>query len=712
MDQRAELERERAYTARVQQLLYAIIHKSKGFAQFHDQSIRDMLADAWDELRLKPTALSPQDMEQLSTEIDRFLIRKSFSEEVARRYERMIMNPFFARVDFRERGEKKPDRIVIGLYSLKNERGELMVHDWRAPICSLYYDAQPGEVAYSAPDGVIHGYMTLKRQYRIENGKLVYYVDTDVNIDDEMLLDILSHATSHHMRNIVSTIQHEQNMAIRHEDAQVLSVVGGAGSGKTSVAMHRAAYLMYHHRDQLDASRIAILSPGNAFSEYISTVLPDLGEENVQAVTMRGLIMSIIGREVESPLDQVERLIDNNNALRRQSVRYKSDAHFFEMMDSFARRFETDGPRFEDIVHGRHFLMHKQDLDMLYRHEFKLLSPALRLIRIETVLESRLREWEKSLSVQYEARLFKSYRGRELEMATRMAVSQYLSPIRQKIRRILSVNPLKLYADALYGAPQPLRDAAIENEEAGQVWWEDAPAIAWLMMRLGFAAPDKTMRHLLIDEAQDYSDIALRMLALYYPAAHVTLLGDVSQRTCPGMPPCNPRDWGASFQNPEAPVVYLTRSYRSTQPITRLCNALLPEPPAREFGREGAFPSIRTFDQAALIETIETWQAQGMKSIAVVTRSRTEVAKLAKQIKKALVLTGDDDDVLPESGGVVVASYHLTKGLEFDAVAVVWPDVELTDGERRRLYTACSRALHALLLMCDEMLIRDLGIVL
>ena len=595
MDHSAELEHERAYAARVQQLLYAVIQTSRGFTKFHDQTIRDMLSDAWEELRMKPTALSPQDLEQLSTEIDRYLVRKNFSDEVARRYERMLLNPFFARIDFLERAGEAPEKIVIGLYSLKNEAGELMVHDWRAPISGLYYDAQPGPVAYTAPDGVIHGRMTLKRQYRMENGRLKYYVDTDVSIDDEMLLDILSRATSSHMRSIVSTIQHEQNLAIRHESARVLSVVGGAGSGKTSVAMHRAAYLMYHHRDQLDASHIAVLSPSSAFSEYISTVLPDLGEENAQAVTLHDLLSRIIGKEAEPSIRQVEQLIDENNPLRRQSVRYKSDAKFSAILSAYAVRFEEEGPRFSDIGLEKHLLISKEDLEQLYKVEFKMLSPALRLIRIQTVLENRMESWEKALSAQYEDRLLKSYRGRELEMAKRMAVTQHLAPIRLQIRQMLSVEPLKFLSDALSGAPRELREAARENAQAGVVWWEDAPAIAWLMVRLGFTAPEKSMRHILIDEAQDYPDIALRFLANYYPTAQVTLLGDVSQRTCPGMPPCNPRSWGAAFQLPNAPLVRLTKSYRSTQPITRLCNALIPdETHAEEFGREGRIPGHRT----------------------------------------------------------------------------------------------------------------------
>ena len=288
MENLKDLRQEQEYTARVQQLLCAVIQQSVEYSGGHMESIRMMLADAWEELRVKPTALSQQEQDQLAAEVNHYLVRKSFTDDLANRYRRMLMNPFFARVDFAEEGEAGPEKIVIGLYSLKDENGDIMVHDWRAPVSSLYYDAMPGPASYTSPSGVIRGEMTLKRQYRMENGQLKYYVDTHMSIDDEVLLDILSGATTKHMRQIVSTIQSEQSAAIRHDAAaKVVSVTGGAGSGKTSIAMHRAAFLMYRQRDTLDARRIQILSPGSAFSEYISNVLPELGEENIRARTLR-----------------------------------------------------------------------------------------------------------------------------------------------------------------------------------------------------------------------------------------------------------------------------------------------------------------------------------------------------------------------------------------------------------------------------------------
>ena len=292
MDHMTELRQEQAFTARVQQLLLALIEQAQVISSDHLQSIHAIVADAWEDLRVRPTALSEEDLEQLSTEVDRFVVRRQFADSLAERSKRMLMA---------EAGEEQPERIVIGLYSLKDEKGELLVHDWRAPVCSLYYDATPGPARYDSPSGEIRGTLTLKRQYRMEEGRLKYFVDTTLSIDDSMLLDILSGATSRHMRQIVATIQAEQNAAIRQEGARVVSVVGSAGSGKTSVAMHRAAWLLYRRRDVLDASKIMILAPSTAFSEYVSGVLPQLGEENIRARTLREVVEGVLGRKVEKP---------------------------------------------------------------------------------------------------------------------------------------------------------------------------------------------------------------------------------------------------------------------------------------------------------------------------------------------------------------------------------------------------------------------------
>ena len=709
----SELRREQEYTEKVQQLLLAAIANSSDSSRDHISSIKQLMADAWEELRLKPTALSEQDMQQLAGEVDRYLARKALNDNLVRRYEQMLKNPFFARVDFQEEGQSESEKIIIGLYSLKGPGNELLVHDWRAPVCSLYYDELPGEVSYESPSGTIRGNMSLKRQYKMKNGKLKFYVNTDVSIEDELLLDILSGATHRRIRQIVSTIQTEQNRAIRYKNEKLLSVVGSAGSGKTSVAMHRIAYLMYRYRDKLEAKRILIISPSNSFSEYISNVLPELGEENAAAITLHKLVSSFVPGKIEKPLSQTEALLEESYTLRRTSVREKSGLEFLARIEQFCREYEHSGPEMHDIALDNKLLANKAELTRMYREDFTRLRSAERIERIKTVLESRLEQWENSLLNQYREMYRAKYRGKDLENASRFAVSHRLSPVRREIRAMLTVSIPQLYAECLRDLDKELYTAALENAQAGLVWWEDAPCMGLLMLLLGFAKDDKNIRHLVMDEAQDYSACALSMLKNYYPLANVTLLGDPKQRTTPGMPMLDVGMWNTCFQQPEAPLIELTRCYRSTLNITRLCNAILPDADqVVPFGREGDNPEMIGLSDENVIGQVKKYIDMGMGSVAVITRTLAQADRLSRVIPNAHLLDGSDEDILSDPGDIAVGGYQLMKGLEFDAVVVAWPYAKLTDGERRRLYTACSRALHRLTLCADEQLTKELGIIL
>ena len=711
MENLKDLREEQAYTVRVQQLLLALIAQAQEISRDHLQSIQAIVADAWEDLRVKPTALSEEDLEQLSAEVDRFVARREFTDSLAERSRRMIRNPFFARVDFIETGAQDVEKIVIGLYSLKDEHGELLVHDWRAPVCSLYYDAMPGEAGYDSPSGRILGRLTLKRQYRMVNGQLQYYVDTRLSIDDTMLLDILSGATSRHMRQIVATIQAEQNAAIRQQTARVVSVAGGAGSGKTSVAMHRAAFLMYRQRDVLDASKILILSPSTAFSEYVSGVLPELGEDNIRARTLRDVVETILNKKVEKPYRQLDALLDADSALRRESVRYKCGPAFWRRLTRFADEFTRVGPPFCDVCADGKTLIRREELRRMYLNEFKLLTPAQKLSRMSATLQTRLSGMEESLYRHYEQHFSARYSGRELRMACNMAVAQRLQPVRAQLRSMLELTGGDLLAVLMQDAPKTLRQAFADNREAGLTWWEDAVAEACLSVRLGFAPPDKSVFHLLVDECQDYSETALAMLAAYYPNARVTLLGDPRQRTTPGMEPCDPARWGACFGMADAPVFPLSRCYRSSMPIANLLNRILPgDRPLEPFGRDGEPPLVRQYSEALLRETLEAFRARGHRSIAVITRTQAQADSLSAKLDNVYRLDGGEDDLNYEASDNVVACYHLTKGLEFDAVIVVWPDTPLTDDERRRIYTAASRALHGLALLLGGGVLKELEV--
>ena len=714
MEELKDFRQEQEYTARVQQLMLAIIEQADKMSGSHLESIQAIIADAWEELRVRPTQLSVQDLEQLSVEVDRFAARREFTKGLAERYRRMLMNPFFARVDFVEQGETELEKIVIGLYSLEDEKGNLLVHDWRAPVCSLYYDSMPGEVSYDSPSGRILGRMTLKRQYRMENGQLKYYVDTQLSIDDDMLLDILSGASSHHMRQIVATIQAEQNAAIRHDDAPVVCVVGGAGSGKTSVAMHRAAFLMYRRRDLLDASKIQIISPSTAFSEYVSKVLPELGEENIRARTMREIVERVLDRKVEPLVRQMENCLPENLEMRNKSVAYKTGVEFLRKLKATAESFATFGPNFGSVRMDDQILIRREELRRMYKNEFSLLTPAQRIERMKATLETRLSSWEEKLIRQYEQSFSGKYSGKELTFVSKMAAAQRLQSVRSQLRTYTNITGWNLLQEALRDAPRELRNLFFEIRDANLLWWEDAAAQAYLLVKLGFVQPDKTVYHLLVDEAQDYSETELALLHVYFPNARVTLLGDPMQRTCPGLGACVPENWGECFDAKDAPLFRLTRCYRSTLPITRLCNALLPgnEDRLNPFAREGEAPLVAQYSEQLLKDTLKRMRDAGYASIAVITRSQSQADSLSAKLTNVYRLDGGEADLNYESTDNVVGCYHMVKGMEFDAVIVVWPDVELDDGERRRLYTACSRALHSVALLGGGKLIKELNIQL
>ncbi|MCQ2438068.1 MAG: AAA family ATPase, partial [Clostridia bacterium] len=334
--------------ALIRKRLAEILEEARSSSADHMEAMRAITADAWEDLRLRPTEVSVEEMQQLAAEIDRYAARRKFLEDDASAAIKMLKAPFFGRVDFEEKN-CAPTSYYIGMHGLSDDKGGLLVCDWRAPVSELYYSKALGQTAYKSPMGMIEGTLTGKRQYHFEDGVLKYSVDTDVNIDDQMLLDILSESKSGPMKQIVATIQGEQDAAIRCDTERVLSVIGGAGSGKTGVALHRAAYLLYNHRESMTAEAMCILSPGTAFSEYISEVLPSLGERNIPAVTVHTIVEDVLKRKVESPSMRLNLLLERPTDERLSAVTEKDSAAFADRIEVFARNLVNRGYDFEDI---------------------------------------------------------------------------------------------------------------------------------------------------------------------------------------------------------------------------------------------------------------------------------------------------------------------------------------------------------------------------
>ncbi len=278
-----------------------------------------------------------------------------FTIKLEQKYERVLLSPYFARMDFVEKGEERAEKCYIGISNLINENFDFLIYDWRAPISSMFYDYEIGQAEFKCPEGIVEGELTLKRQYKINNGKIEYMFDSNLKIDDEVLQNILSKSTDTRMKGIVTTIQREQNKVIRNEEYKNLIVQGPAGSGKTSVALHRIAYLLYKHRDKITPKNIVIFSPNDIFNEYISDVLLELGEDNMCQTTFKEYMHKALGAGLskENYSEMMEYILASKKEadyqIRINNIKFKSSMEFIDILKRYVTFMEKEDTNFKNI---------------------------------------------------------------------------------------------------------------------------------------------------------------------------------------------------------------------------------------------------------------------------------------------------------------------------------------------------------------------------
>lgn len=708
---------------------------------------------------------------------------------------RLVKSPYFGRIDFIERHERQGEAIYLGIAGfLDGQEDHYLVYDWRAPISSLYYDYAPGEVAFTTPNGMVEGQMLLKRQFVIRNSHIQLMFDTGVTIGDELLKQVLSRSSDSQMKTIVATIQKEQNRIIRNDKAQMLIVQGVAGSGKTSAALQRVAYLLYKHRDQLSSDQMVLFSPNPLFNHYVSTVLPELGEENMQQTTYQAYLEHRLGEEydVEDSFTQLEYVLTrgrtSENGERAQEHIPQGD----EECDYNARLsgiYYKSSPEFLAVIHAyRERLMHT---DMLFNpvkfREKEVLSaarlverfysydPAIRLPnrlelmrgwileQLELFAELELEEaWveeeiELLSSEEYHLaylRLRKMERGQgdtfedfdqERVLLARDVIKEHLKPVRNAVKRLKFVDLRGLYGQLFR---EEIREAETDHEvKAGQgssiekqvrpienlwnpienkpLYWsaicertlkelaqarlpyEDATPFLYMMEAVCGFQTNGSVRHVIIDEAQDYSPFQLAYLKRLFPRCRMTALGDLNQAIYSHASAYNEIDPIAALYGPEqTEVIRLHRSYRSTRELVEFTRGIVPGGDAIEpFTRSGAKPRvIKVSDRGSLhsllAAEIDRLLGEGYASIAIIAKTASE-SKLAHQalepqLQVPLGLITKHSPTF-ESGVLVIPSY-LAKGVEFDAVLIYDGSRHQYghDNERKLFYTACTRAMHEL----------------
>lgn len=675
----------------------AAVDRARGLAERTEASHREAGA----QLAASRGELAPEEAHLSAYELNRMDAQAALAHRSRGRLEKLLDSPYFARVDFVEggsetttssagsaEGETAAARQItyLGRFALTWEN-QALISDWRSPVAALFYDFEPGPAAFEAPAGRREGTLALKRQISIEEGRLRYAVDSSSSVRDEVLATVLGRTSDAKMHDIVSSIQREQNAVIRDEAPGTLIIQGVAGSGKTSIALHRVAYLLYRQKERLTSQSVAILSPSRVFSDYISGVLPELGEEPVRQWSLHDLAALLLEgiTKVAPPVSAA----DEADPVRAARAAAKGTEAFAASLTAWL------GAQLGEKGSGDGKVAASE-----------LFEPRDLAVGGDVAEASWLAErFAAYAPVPFDERL-DLIAGDALELAHGKTFGRYAHtmPTRRELRgRLLRMmrakNPLALYKRFLADTGQ---SALFKAPAKGVVEWEDAFPV--VLCALAFASPDgfaptSAVRHLVIDEMQDLTPVQHEAISRLFRCDR-TILGDVNQLV-DGRAVSAPEAVAAHY--PGARVVRLMTSYRSTSEITELAARVMPVAGLVAVQRHGeAVRFARCGDTvgvlAAVDEAIERWRASGRRTLGVIAKSDFLAARYAELIARDhdLTLLTDETDAYP--GGIVVSSVRLAKGLEFDEAVLLDADGRqyATEADRNLLYVAVTRAMHAL----------------
>jgi len=651
-----------------------------------------------------------------------------FTKKLEEKYEQIVLSPYFGRIDFLEDGDEEPEKYYIGIANLVNDSCDILVYDWRAPVSGMFYDYEIGEAGYKCPEGIVNGKVTLKRQYKINNGKIQYMFDSNLKIDDEILQEVLSKSTDSKMRTIITSIQREQNQVIRNEEYKNLVVQGPAGSGKTSIALHRVAYLLYKHRDKVTPQNILIFSPNQIFNDYISNVLPQLGEDNMIQTTFKEYMHRALGGELkkEDYYEMMEYILGSKDKpgykKRINNIKFKSSLEFTDMLKKYAVCVDAKEKNFTDICFGNKLIISSEDLKGLYYNDyFKLpLKNRLQKIRERILFLLKPYEEERIRGVIDELSVTGIYIDKtEINEKGISLVRDELKDIYSEIDRITRfdlvdiykrfIEELELFSAGLSGENcekeiAEIKKYTLENLDARQLYYEDQTPLLYLKGMLGDLPKTSEIKYVIIDEAQDYTALQYEIFYQLFNHANITMLGDLDQSINPYMNVGSYNNISHIFPQDNTCVMNLTKSYRSTIEITKFSRTLLKGEVAGEsVERSGDEPLVLGFSREEEIkkrihEDIAAYKDKGYKSIGIITRTKEEASEVYDCLKNKVQVKAIISEEEEYMNDTVIIPAYLAKGLEFDVVLIYNAGSGNYSCEEERLlfYTACTRALHVL----------------
>lgn len=593
-----------------------------------------------------------------------------------KRLTKMLESPFFGRVDFRYDGEEESETFYIGIGNFAPRAGmRPLIYDWRAPVSGLFYDYDRGPAAYDAPGGRMEGEITSKWQYKIKNGHMIYGFESDTKIDDEILKQELGSGGDVQLKNIVRTIQKEQNAIIRNTEDRILAIQGAAGSGKTSVALHRIAYLLYHDRENLKAANILILSPNNAFSDYISHILPELGEEHIQEMSFDLFAykeLKEVANDCEDRYDYLEKKMKFQDSEWEIRFKEKQSASFIGQMEGFLAMLE------EYLVNIRSITfkgVHKTEEEILHLFYFKFQTVPL-LARMDAVMEYLIDEYE-------------TLRGKNIS-------EEDMEALRETFQKMYVTTDLyEIYGWLLKDCGYPeLSNAEYERRK---LEYEDVFPMLYLKYRLKGSRKHKNIKHLVIDEMQDYSYLQYSILSMLFHC-RMTILGDRAQTMdseCQDVTKFLPKIFGRKIRK-----IVMNKSYRNTLEIAEYAERIRGGEGLELFQRHGK--EVEEFHGLSMEEMLENIEKQvksanaQYETAAVITMNESDAYDIYRLLKnRQLPVSYMDRDTSVFKKGMTVTTFYLAKGLEFDQVFAVLGR-ETNPLYKQAKYISATRALHEL----------------
>lgn len=650
------------------------------------------------------------------------LQEKMHSNQITRirTLEKQLKSPYFSRLDFKEDGEDV-ESFYIGLSSVEDEKDyNFLVFDWRSPVSTMFYDFEVGPAFYDAPGRRINGEIQFSRQFNIKNGEIVFMHNSDESLCDESLTSMLGGNATDKMKNIVATIQKEQNDIIRNDDSKILFIQGAAGSGKTSIALHRSAYLLYKHRKELNADNILIFSPNQVFSEYISDVLPELGETNILQTTFElysktFLPANYIYESKNEHLDYIYSKCEDLDRfnLRAKSMEYKNTNEFMDILNKFTPDIPELITNFAPIIIDDKQIVSKKNVAKTFLERF---ADIPFLNRIEVVKQSLFSQVEtKYLSSDDNSHFdyvedkkdFYDYCKQQVDIQVD-AMIETLNHV--GIYKILW-NNINKYTNKDLSA---IKEITLEYLNSGSVKFEDITPIIYIRASMEGFRNYSNVKHILIDEAQDYSPLFYEIIKKSFSSASITIMGDLNQRIDKHSNVKNKEDILSVFTNIK--TVALTKCYRSTGNITNFTKEILDtHEPIEAIDRVGPAPTIHITSsdlQSNITNTITDMKSKGYTSIAVICKNKANcefVYDMLKENDDTINMINSDNSEFKL--GINVISSYLAKGLEFDGVIIVDGEDYLFDLDKNLFYTVCTRALHELQIFSttklDEILPKD-----